>query len=145
MFCQQSDPLTQTIRGCWSIFFESKGFLLRRKKKKKAHISLSLKLIPCFSPLMCEWRIQMSREESRKNEMLKCGESLEIHLDIWSPSEGTWSKAKDTPKNENDFIMRELSLDTDWRVGTSSHAEGAIINHHCRKLYVINEYINLQT
>lgn len=70
--------------------------------------------------------------------MLKCREALEIHLDIWSPSEGTWSKAKDTPKNENDFIMRELSLDT---VGTISQAEGAIINHNCRKLYiyVINE------
>ncbi len=78
--------------------------------------------------------------------MLKCWESLEIHLDIWSPSEGTWSKAKDTPKNENDFIMRELSLETDWIVGTISQAEGAIINRNCRKLYIyaINEYINLK-
>lgn len=85
---------------------------------------------------MCEWQIHMSREESHKNEMLKCGESLEIHLDIWSPSERTWSKAKDTPKNENDFIMRELSLDTDGIVGTISQAEGAIINHNCSKLYI---------
>lgn len=68
--------------------------------------------------------------------MLKCWESLEIHLDIWSPSEGTWSKAKDTPKNENDFIMRELSLETDWIVGTISQAEAAIINRNCRKLYI---------
>lgn len=57
---------------------------------------------------------------------MKCwsvGESLEIHLDIWSPSEGTWSKAKCTPKNENDFIMRGLLLDTDWMVGTISQAD----------------------
>ncbi len=60
--------------------------------------------------------------------MLKCRESLEIHLDIWSPSEGTWSEAKDTPKNENDFIMRELSLKTDGVAGTISQAEGSCAN-----------------
>lgn len=49
------------------------------------------------------------KEESRlKNENVQ---------DIWSPSEGSWRRARDTPQKhpENVFIMKELSLNNDCR------------------------------
>lgn len=133
MFCQQADPPAQRIRR--SIFPESeKVFSLKRRKKK------SLKLILFFSSCVNDrFNPPPKKKQKKKHELLKCWESLEIHLDIWSPSEGTWRKAKDTPKN--DFIMRELSPNSDGIVGRSSRAEGAIANrrrggtsYFCHKL-----------
>lgn len=128
MFKCFANNQTLSLKGLMDAdqYFSSlKGFFAEEEEeKKKTHKLEPKKLI---LSLMCEWQIHMSREEARKkNKKIKCwsvGESLEIHLDIWSPSEGTWSKAKCTPKNENDFIMRGLSLDTDWMVGTISQAE----------------------
>lgn len=39
---------------------------------------------------------------------LDVGEALEIRLDIWSPSEGTWSEAKEAPPPKKKLKMTSL-------------------------------------
>lgn len=142
-FANNQTLLLKRIHGYRSIFFESKGSFAEEtkaeEKKEKQH-KMELKTDSMlFSPSCLNDRFTCWEKNPLK---IKCWESLEIRLDIWSPSEGTWSKAKDTPKNENDFIMRELSLDSDWIAGTISQAEWGDYKPLQETLYLCCKWMN---
>lgn len=85
---------TLLLKGTDQYFESQKAFFAEDGKKNNLTHTSAQTWFHAFL-LLCVCQIHMSREESRKK--CKCSKSLEIHLDIWSPSERAWSAAKHPP------------------------------------------------
>lgn len=118
MFCQQSDR-THSKDSRVSQYFLSKNrnFFLEQNKTK--HFRQCLLQSPLLPLLVWMTTPQSYRRISLEWNVAEC---LEIHADIWSPSEGTWTEAKDghTKKNTTwkwlhyDGIITGYSAPESW-------------------------------